>query len=201
MVDENVLVVRFPEPSKAYQALSVLKQADADGRIELPAAAVVERTQEGQLRIPEGADNVGLEGTAAGGLIGVLVGILGGPLGMLLGWGTGALMGGVVDLTRAETSDDALTTLGNSITPGSTAIIADVVEPAIEVVDGEMAKLSGEVSRRPVGDVMAELEAAQEATDAAAKEARRTMREQRKAEVSEKFGQRVGKLKERLGIS
>jgi uncharacterized membrane protein len=53
MVDENVLVVRFPEPSKAYQALSVLKQADADGRIELPAAAVVERTQEGQLRIPE----------------------------------------------------------------------------------------------------------------------------------------------------
>ncbi len=201
MVDENVLVIRFPEPSKAYQALSVLKQADADGRIELPAAAVVERTQEGQLRIPEGADNVGLEGTAAGGLIGVLVGILGGPLGMLLGWGTGALMGGVVDLTRAETSDDALTTLGNSITPGSTAIIADVVEPAIEVVDGEMAKLSGEVSRRPVGDVMAELEAAQEATDAAAKEARRKMREQRKAEVSEKFGQRVGKLKERLGIS
>jgi uncharacterized membrane protein len=201
MVDENVLVIRFPEPSKAYQALSVLKQADADGRIELPAAAVVERTQEGQLRIPEGADNVGLEGTAAGGLIGVLVGILGGPLGMLLGWGTGALMGGVVDLTRAETSDDALTMLGNSITPGSTAIIADVVEPAIEVVDGEMAKLSGEVSRRPVGDVMAELEAAQEATDAAAKEARRTMREQRKAEVSEKFGQRVGKLKERLGIS
>jgi uncharacterized membrane protein len=201
MVDENVLVIRFPEPSKAYQALSVLKQADADGRIELPAAAVVERTQEGQLRIPEGADNVGLEGTAAGGLIGVLVGILGGPLGMLLGWGTGALMGGVVDLTRAETSDDALTMLGNSITPGSTAIIADVVEPAIEVVDGEMAKLSGEVSRRSVGDVMAELEAAQEATDAAAKEARRTMREQRKAEVSEKFGQRVGKLKERLGIS
>jgi uncharacterized membrane protein len=201
MVDENVLVIRFPEPSKAYQALSVLKQADADGRIELPAAAVVERTREGQLRIPEGADNVGLEGTAAGGLIGVLVGILGGPLGMLLGWGTGALMGGVVDLTRAETSDDALTTLGNSITPGSTAIIADVVEPAIEVVDGEMAKLSGEVSRRPVGDVMSELEAAQEATDAAAKEARRKMREQRKAEVSEKFGQRVGKLKERLGIS
>src|SRR5678816_580668 len=63
---ENVVVIRFPEPSKAYQAISVLKQADADGRIELRAAAVVERTPEGQLRIPEGADNVGLEGTAAG---------------------------------------------------------------------------------------------------------------------------------------
>jgi hypothetical protein len=57
-----------------------------------------------------------------------------------------------------------------------------------------MAKLSGEVTRRPVDDVMAELEAAEEATEAAAKEARKKMREQRKAEVSEKFSERVGKL-------
>ena len=198
---DNVVVIRFPESSKAYQALSVLKQADADGRIELSAAAVVERTPEGQLRIPEGADNVGLEGTAAGGLIGMLVGILGGPLGMLLGWGTGALVGGVVDLNRAEQGDDALTMLGSQISPGSTAIIADVGEPATEVIDGEMAKLSGEVTRRPVDDVMTELEAAEEASDAAAKEARRKMREQRKAEVSEQFSDRVGKLKNRLGIS
>lgn len=198
---DNVLVIRFAESSKAYQALSVLKQADADGRIELRAGAVVERTPEGQLRIPEGADNLELEGTAAGGLIGMLVGILGGPLGMLLGWGSGAMIGGVVDLTRAERGEDALTTLGSAIPPGSAGVIADVAEPAVEVVDGQMAKLSGEVTRRPVDDVMAELEAAEEATDAAAKEARRKLREQRKAEVSEKLGERVGKLKSRLGIS
>lgn len=198
---DNVVVVRFPESSKAYQALSVLKQADADGRIGLRAAAVVERTPQGELRIPEGADNVGLEGTAAGGLIGMLVGIIGGPLGMLLGWGTGALIGGVVDLTRAEKSEDALTELGSAIPPGSTAVVAEVEEPAVEVVDGEMAKLSGEVTRRSVDDVMAELEAAEEATDAAAREARRTMREQRKAEISEDFSERVGKLKARLGMS
>jgi uncharacterized membrane protein len=201
MVDENVLVIRFPEASNAYQALSVLKQADADGRIGLRAAAIVERTPEGQLRIPDGAENVGLEGTAAGGLIGMLVGVLGGPLGMLLGSGAGAMTGGVVDITRAEKGEDALTMLGSGISPGSTGVIADVSEPAIEVVDGEMAKLSGEVTRRPVDDVMAELEAAEEATEAAAKEARKKLREQRKAEVSEKFGERVGKLKERLHIS
>ena len=108
MTEENIIVVRFTEPSKAYQALSVLKECDADGRIGLESAAVVERTPTGELRVPESTDNVGLVGTASGSLIGMLLGVLGGPVGVLLGWGTGALMGGAFDLDRAETSDEAL---------------------------------------------------------------------------------------------
>ena len=57
MAQENVVVVRFTEPSKAYQALSVLKECDSEGRIGLESAAVVERTAQGELRIPESADN------------------------------------------------------------------------------------------------------------------------------------------------
>ena len=114
----------------------------------------------------------------------MLVGVLGGPVGVLLGWGAGALMGGAFDVDRAVTSDEALTVLGQAIPPGSTAVIASVEEPAVEVIDGEMNKLGGEVTRRPVGEVMGELEAAEEAADAAAREARRTMREKRKAELS-----------------
>jgi uncharacterized membrane protein len=93
MAQENVVVVRLSDPSKAYQALSVLKECDAAGRIGLESAAVVQRGPEGELSIPESADNVGL-GTASGSLIGMLVGMLGGPVGVLLGWGAGALMGG-----------------------------------------------------------------------------------------------------------
>src|SRR5690242_5613755 len=147
---ENVLVVRFAEPSKAYQALSALKAADAEGRIGLESAAVVERTPGGELHIPESADNVGLVGTASGSLIGMLIGVLGGPVGVLLGWGTGALMGGAFDVDRAITSDEALTVLGKAIPTGSTAVIASVDEPAVEMIDGEMKKLDGEVTRRPV---------------------------------------------------
>jgi uncharacterized membrane protein len=198
---DNVVAVRFPEPSKAYQALSVLKQCDAEGRIGLRAAAVVERTPEGGLRIPEGADNVGLAGTAAGGLLGALIGILGGPLGVLLGWGTGALVGGTLDLSWMEKAEDALTALGRTIPPGATAVVASVAEPAVEVIDGEMEKLGGEVTRRPADEVMAELEAAEDAADAAAKEARRALREKRKAELTDEFSARVGKLKDKLGIS
>jgi uncharacterized membrane protein len=198
---DNVVAVRFPEPSKAYQALSVLKQCDADGRIGLRAAVVVERTPDGGLRTPEGADNVGFEGTLEGSLVGMLIGVLGGPLGVLLGWGTGALVGGAFDLSRADKAEDALSAFGRTIPPGSTAVVASVAEPAVEVIDGEMEKLGGEVTRRPADEVIAELEAAEDAADAAAKEARRALREKRKTELSEDLSARIGKLKDRLGVS
>jgi uncharacterized membrane protein len=198
---DNVVVIRFEEPSKAYQALNVLKECDAEGRLELKGAAVVERTPEGELHIADSADNVGLVGTASGSLIGMLVGVLGGPLGVMLGWSTGALAGGVVDMARLEDTDEALGILGRSIPAGSTGVIATVSEPAVEVIDGEMAKLDGEVTRRPTEEVVDELAAAEEAADAAAREARRTMREKRKAEVSADFAERRGKLKEKLHIS
>jgi uncharacterized membrane protein len=181
--------------------LSVLKQCDAEGRIALRSAAVVERTPGGELTVPEGADNVGLVGTASGSVIGMLIGVLGGPVGVLVGWGAGALMGGVFDLARVETSDEALSVLGRAIPPESTAVIAGVAEPAVEVIDGEMARLGGQVTRRPLDEVMSELEAAEQAAAAAAIEARRELSEKHKADVTADLDERVGKLKEKLHVS
>jgi uncharacterized membrane protein len=200
-MSENVVVVRFTEPSKAYQALSVLKESDAEGRIGLESAAVVERMASGELRIPESADNVGPVGTASGSLIGMLIGVLGGPVGVLLGWGTGALTGSLFDIDHAVTSDEALTVLGRAIPPESTAVIASVDESAVEVIDGEMSKLGGEVTRRSVDEVRIELDAAEDAAEAAAHEARRTVREQRKAKFHADVEEHVGKAKEKLHVS
>jgi uncharacterized membrane protein len=195
---DNVVVVRFTDSSKAYQALSVLKECDADGRIGLESAAVVERTSDGELRVPEDADNVGPVGTLGGSLTGMLIGVLGGPVGVLIGWGAGALLGGAFDIDRAETSDEALGVLGRAIPPESTAVIASVNEPAVEVIDGEMKKLGGEVTRKPASEVMDELEASEEAAAAASREARRTVREQHKAQTKAGVEERVSKLKEKL---
>ena len=65
------------------------------------------------------------------------------------------------------TSDEALTVLGRAIPPGTTAVIASVQEPAVEVIDAEMFKLGGDVTRRPVAEVMGKLEVAEEAADVA----------------------------------
>ena len=201
MAQENVVIVRFTEPGKAHEALSVLKQCDADDRLALKSAVIVQRDESGGLRVVDDWDNLGPVGMASGSLLGMLVGVLGGPVGVLLGWGGGALVGGAFDLEHALMSDDALTILGTAIPAGSTAVIAEVDEFAVEVIDGEMKKLSGEVTRRSAAEVVGELEAAEDAAEAAAREARRTIRRQRKAEFGAELGDRVGKLKEKLHVA
>jgi hypothetical protein len=74
-------------------------------------------------------------------------------------------------------------------------------EPAVEVIDGKMKKLDREVTRRPVAEVMGELEASEDAADAAAREARREVRAKRKADVSAGAEERVVKLNEKLHVS
>ncbi|MBU2663869.1 DUF1269 domain-containing protein [Actinoplanes bogorensis] len=196
----NVVAVTFADDASAYQGLSTLRTAAADGRIDLIGAAVVSRDAGGRLSIPEAGDTRIGEGIAGGGLIGVLVGILGGPLGMLIGWGTGALIGGVIDLDRASRGDELLAGFSRAVPPGSTALIAEVREPAIEVVDTEMGKIGGTVVRRPASEVLAELEAAEDASKAAEAEARRVVREQKKQAREEKFDERKAKLRARFGL-
>lgn len=201
MADENVVVVQFKEEAKAHEGLAKLKELDKDDRIGLESAAIVQRTASGELKTIDEFENVGPVGMAGGSLIGMLIGVLGGWVGVLLGWGAGAAVGGMFDIDRSDESDEALTVLARAIPPESTAVIASVEESVTEIVDTEMEMLGGEVTRRSVVDVVAELGATHEAAEAAAREARRTVREQRKAELHEDLEDRVGKLKEKLHVS
>jgi uncharacterized membrane protein len=201
MAQENIVVVRFDEAAQTHKAWDVLKQADADERINLKSAAMVQRTSEGVLHTVDDYDNLGPIGMGSGSLIGMLIGVLGGPVGVLLGWGAGAALGGAFDIDRSITSDEALTVLSTAIPAGSTAILADVEEYAVEVIDTEMKKLDGIVTRQPIDAVMREIGAAEDAADAAAREARRKVREQRKAELHEHADETATKVKEKLHAS
>jgi uncharacterized membrane protein len=195
---DNVVVVRFDESSKAYQALSAIKGCAAEGRIGLEEAVVVERTPDGRLQMVERTGNDDLAGLAGGSVIGMLVGVLGGPLGVLVGWGAGAIVGGAWDLSRIDASGEGIALLSRAITPGSNAVIANVNEPAVEVLDGEMEKLGGVVTRRPVAEVTAELEVAEEAANAAAYEARKTLYKQRTAKLKADIDQKMAQAKDKL---
>ena len=195
-MDDNVVVVAFADQSKAYQALSQLRREGDAGRVELRAAGLLERGPDGTVRMPEGGDDASGIAVAGGGLIGMLIGVLGGPLGMLLGGYSGMLAGGVGAATRAEDQDVALDAISKQIEPGHTVLIAEVGEVATEVIDNAMSALGGTVTRRSAADVYAEIQAAEAAQEAADAEARRVLREQRRAERKDKWEQFKNKLKE-----
>jgi uncharacterized membrane protein len=196
---ESVAIIRFPQSSQAYQALSDLRGlAETLTNLEVRSAALVERTPEGALRVPEQGDAVIGAGTATGGLVGMLVGVLGGPLGVLLGFGAGALVGGVFDIDRAAGVDSALTLLSAQIPPGSTALIVDAVESSPEPLDQLAARFGASVERQAAERVAAEVEAADAAAEAAQKEADRVLLQSKRAEAKAKVEEKLDAVKEKM---
>ena len=195
---ENVIVVGFAQDDKAYDALTTLKQLDAQGQIDVKEVAVVVRGDDGHIEIKDQVGDEALVGTASGGLVGLLVGILGGPLGVLLGGATGLLAGSLYDLADADDTDEVLSELSKTVQVGHTAVLAQVMEQSPEVVDTAMARLSGTVVRRSVYEVEAEIAAAQEAQREAKREARKKLRTARHEKNREEAHAKVEALKAKL---
>jgi uncharacterized membrane protein len=200
MSEHNVIAAGFTESSKAFEALSRLKVAGFEGRVGVRSAVLVERDADGRVRIPDGVDETGGTATWGGGLIGLTIGILGGPIGMLFGWTTGMLVGGAFDIKRTAQGSDILSELSRTVPPGGTAVVAELDEYATEVVDTTMAELDGVVVRRSAAEVLAELEAAEDAYEEARRAGEKAARAERRAERKESFEQRRDALKVKLGI-
>jgi uncharacterized membrane protein len=198
----NVLVVTFgddPEDDRnAYQALTDLKQLDSQGQIKIAGAAVVARDAEGRVDAKSEVGEDPYVGTASGGMIGLLVGIIGGPLGMLIGGTYGALVGSLFDIDEVETTESVLGEISKQVQPERTALLAQVTEQSPEVIDAAMAKLGGEVMRRPVADVEEEIAAAEEAQRKAKHEARKELQKSRVEKTKADAHAKVEELKSKL---
>jgi uncharacterized membrane protein len=195
---DNVVVVSFAEDGRAYEALTVLKELDSQGQVQLSEAAVVTRGDDGQLTVKDQVADDSMVGTASGGLVGLLIGILGGPLGVLIGGAEGLLIGSLFDLDDADDTDSVLTDISKTVRVGHTALLAQVVEQSAEIVDAAMARLSGSVVRRATEDVEAEIAAAKKAQRAAKKEARKELRKARHDKNQKEVHEKVDELKAKL---
>ena len=199
---DNVLVVSFgDDPAKdtnAYQALTDLEQLDSQGQIEIADAAVVTRDHDGHIEVKSEVGNDPYLGTAGGGLIGLLLGIIGGPLGILLGGTYGALVGSLFDIDDAETTESVLGEISKQAQPMRTVVLAQVDEQSPEVIDAAMARLGGDVMRRPVVEVEQEIAAAQEAQRKAEREARKELQQARIEKSKADAHAKVEELKSKL---
>ena len=196
-MDENVIVTTFSEDSKAYEALARLKELAAEGQVDLHDGAVVERGQDGTLRVRDDAGNEdeGLA-TLTGGTIGLLIGILAGPLGVLLGGAMGLLAGSIVDAEDDDETDSVLEHIARSIGNGEMAVLADAGENGPAAVDAVMG--AGTVTRYARKDVEAEIAGAEEAAHQARVKARKELRHQRREASVEKVEAKLHELRERL---
>lgn len=195
MATHNIVQIQFIESSKAYEALSDLRQSSASGNLNAVSAIIVERSEDGRLHLAEGENSRIGDATAGGSLIGMLVGILGGPLGILLGWGAGMIGGTIVDSKRADRSQTILGEMARRVAPGMTVIIAEVEEYAEEVLDKVAEPLGGTVHRVPATQVLQHVENAEGAARAAEQEANRVLREERRDERKETWQERLDAVK------
>ena len=186
-VNENAVALRFADRSAAYQALSELKYL-SPATTEVRAAVLVERLQDGAVRVPEGMDGEEGRNTAVGGLVGSLVGILGGPLGVLMGWGVGALIGGGHDYKRAEQATTAVGVFAQQVPPGGTAILAEVRESDTQSLDQLAIRYDAVLERRPADSLRTELKAMEEAAEQARKEQARQERDRKREERKARHG-------------
>ena len=132
----NIIVVTFTEPSKAYQALSTMKTLDESGRLSLHAAAVVEVEASGEPVVRDYADRMPL---------------VTGPHGL------------IDRMIKGLIGADEKVAIATHITVGSTGMMAEVGEYAVEVVDGAMGQLGGTVYRESAEDVKAAFKTAEQA--------------------------------------
>jgi uncharacterized membrane protein len=198
----NVLVVTFGDDpandKNAFQALTDLKQLDSQGQISIAGAAVVSRDLDGHVSVKSDVGDDSYVGMASGGMVGLLVGIIGGPLGVMIGGATGVLIGSLFDIDEVESTESVLSEVSKQVHPTRTAVLAEVTEQTPEVIDTAMARLGGEVMRRPAADVEEEIAAAQEAQRRAKHEARKELQRARREKSKEDAHAKVEELKSKL---
>jgi uncharacterized membrane protein len=195
---ESVLAVNFDDDTKAYAALTSLKELDEQGQLKLSGAAVVLRNEDGQIETKEEIGDTGFAGTATGGIVGLIVGVLGGPLGILIGGYTGLLVGSLFDMDESDHTESALSDIARSVRPGRPALIAAATEQSPEVLDAAMTTLGGTVVRRSLDVVLSEIAAAEDAQRAAEREARKKLHAEREAKAKEDVHAKIDELKAKV---
>ena len=156
-VPMQIAVAAFQEEDAATEALKQLKELKKTRIIGIIDAAVIRKDDDGKLHIKETADMTAKKGVGIGALIGGAVGLLAGPVGIIVG--AGALVGWLAGRRDKGFKDERLERLGDSLTPGSSAIIAVVEHKWVAELERELASAGADVATEALAEeIAAELE-------------------------------------------
>ena len=162
-VPVQMIVAAFQDEGAAKEALKTLREAKKEGLIQIENAAVLRKDEKGKLHIRETHDMGGGKGAALGGVGGAAVGLIAGAA-LAAPVAVGALIGGLVAKLRdSGFSNQRLETLGESLQPGSSAIIAVVEHTWVAQVEEALAEAEADLMTAEIGaDIAGQLEAGHE---------------------------------------
>lgn len=151
----QVIIATYPDEETPEQKLEWLKQATKEGKIDLFDAAAIYKDPNGLIHIRDTANVSTGRGAAVGGVIGGVVGLIAGPAGVVVLGGAGALIGGALSGGDEGIPDERLQELGESLSPGTSAVVA-VVEPVwVKEISEGLAESATEVTTREVNPEVA----------------------------------------------
>lgn len=139
----DLIAVAYPDKQTAETVRTRLMQLVSEHVIELEDAVVVDRDQDGKVKLHQLHSPVAA-GAAGGALWGGLIGLL--FLAPLLGAAIGAAAGGAAGaFTDVGISDRFMQDLGQKLTPGGAALIVLVRKVTPDKVLPEISSYGGEV--------------------------------------------------------
>ena len=144
---ERMLVVVFDDEKRASEGRSALRQLEVDGNLTIFQGAVVVKHGDGTVGVHQLDDRAPV-GTLTGTAVGTLIGLLGGPVGVAVGAVSGTTIGAFYDADTLRVGEDFVVDVSRALTPGKTAIVAEVDEAWTVPVDTRMEALGGTVFRR-----------------------------------------------------
>ena len=162
-VPVQLIVAAFQDEGAAKETLKTLREARKEGLIKIENAAVLRKDEKGKLHIRETHDMGGGKGAALGGVGGAAVGLIAGAA-LAAPVAVGALIGGLVAKLRdSGFSNQRLETLGESLQPGSSAIVAVVEHTWVAQVEEALAEAEADLTTAEIGaDIASQLEAGHE---------------------------------------
>lgn len=188
---EKMVVVVFDDEKKALEGLEAIRWLNSDGTISVYGAQTVVKEKDGFIRVVDNGELSGFPIAAGGAAVGALAGLVGGPIGAPLGAAAGAIVGSFGDMEKAGVTDYFISEVGNALTPGKAAIVANISEEFVTPLDSRMERFGGVVFRQKRSYV----KTTQEDRDAAA---HRAEMEQLKAERVKARSDRLGKIDARI---
>jgi len=152
----QLIVAAFQDEDGAERALNELKAAKKDNLIKIENAAVIRKDMKGKLHIKETAERKEAgKGVGVGLVVGALLGAFTGGATLVLAAG-GAVVGGLATKLHDSGFDDKrLETMGRSLKPGTSAIVALIEHKWVGELAQELSEAGADVLTQAISDDIA----------------------------------------------